>query len=526
MLESSIINLVFAVYREMEVGKLKKLITLTVRDVLNLNIFHGVSLCAGKDGLSRSVSGITTTEDSGLPDWLKGGEILLISLHNALDFFTSERELYQLASKGVAALMIKSGPDFLSIPDDLIRLGNLLSIPVLLLPQDVRFIDAISSVISLISQKKNEHYMQVQNKLTKLLTSGAHEEDILHYLTGYIPAQISLTDASGTIIFSSWSPEFHPDLPVGDRIKFPIMCMGKVNGYLEAVSNRFLEDILEAHLKTASNLFSVLALKKYYIAEVEQTYISDFLRDLFDNRLNEQTIIEKSKRYGWNKTDHYLTIIIELSSAKTISRIPEALMEITPFLPIKNFFFYIKEPYLHILYKETPSDFSDPYTRTLQVLSSINKYIDKKYRTLSLYAGISSIAHEVTAIPQKVKEAFDALQFGHAFENHIVKYQDMGVLKLLASQSSITNFEQIIPPSVQKLAAYDKANNTQYLETLDSLLGNNLNLSKTAKQLFIHYKTMLHRMNRICEIAEISLDDQQTRLDVELGVKLYMMIPK
>ncbi len=37
---------------------------------------------------------------------------------------------------------------------------------------------------------------------------------------------------------------------------------------------------------------------------------------------------------------------------------------------------------------------------------------------------------------------------------------------------------------------------------------------------------MLHRMNRICEIAEISLDDRQTRLDVELGVKLYMMLPK
>ena len=84
----------------------------------------------------------------------------------------------------------------------------------------------------------------------------------------------------------------------------------------------------------------------------------------------------------------------------------------------------------------------------------------------------------------------------------------------------------MIPPAVTRLAEYDKLNNTQYLETLDSLLGNNLNLSKTAKQLFIHYKTMLHRMDRICEIAEISLDDRQTRLDVELGVKLYMMLPK
>ena len=97
---------------------------------------------------------------------------------------------------------------------------------------------------------------------------------------------------------------------------------------------------------------------------------------------------------------------------------------------------------------------------------------------------------------------------------------------MLATYSHRENLEQIIPPAVKKLADYDKANNTQYLETLDSLLGNNLNLSKTAKELFIHYKTMLHRMDRICQIAEISLDDRQTRLDVELGVKLYMLLPK
>ncbi|WP_320993314.1 helix-turn-helix domain-containing protein [Enterocloster bolteae] len=129
-------------------------------------------------------------------------------------------------------------------------------------------------------------------------------------------------------------------------------------------------------------------------------------------------------------------------------------------------------------------------------------------------------------LSQKIQEAADSLQFCRVFNNRLVKYEDMGALRMLATYSHRSNLEQVIPPAVTRLAEYDKLNNTQYLETLDSLLGNNLNLSKTAKQLFIHYKTMLHRMDRICEIAEISLDDRQTRLDVELGVKLYMMLPK
>lgn len=505
---------------------MKNIITLTVADILKMDIFRNASVHAGSNGLSRSVSGITTTEDSDLPHWLKGGEILLISLNGSSEIFTSSDYLHQLASKEVAALMIKLRSGSPGIPEEIIRQGNELSIPVILLPSDLRFIDAISSVISLILKNKNQHYIQVQNNLTKLATSGAKEQEILDYLIEYIPAYITLSDANGIKNISSQSLEFHFDQPIADRIRLPIMCMGKVTGYLEAIANQYLDETLETHLKTASNLFSILSLKKYYVAEIEQKYISDFLRDLFENRLNEQTISEKSKGYGWDRPGTYTVIIIELFTEKSFTKIPEALVDLTSFLADQNYYFYINEPYLRVLYREPQSDFSDQGTKISQILSDMNEYVCKKYRTLSLFSGISSLTHDVTLIPSKVKEANDALQFGHAFDNHIVKYNDMGVLRLLASQSSITDFKQIIPPSVQKLAAYDKANNTQYLETLDSLLGNNLNLSKTAKQLFIHYKTMLHRMDRICEIAEISLDDRQTRLDVELGVKLYMMLPK
>ena len=87
-------------------------------------------------------------------------------------------------------------------------------------------------------------------------------------------------------------------------------------------------------------------------------------------------------------------------------------------------------------------------------------------------------------LSQKIQEAADSLQFCRVFNNRLVRYEDMGALRMLATYSHRSNLEQVIPPAVTRLAEYDKLNNTQYLETLDSLLGNNLNLSKTAKQLF------------------------------------------
>lgn len=501
---------------------------LTVHDILKANILSSLPVRAGLDGLSNTVTSITIAEDIDLLQWLNGDEIILTSLSDAsLGNLSYEEYMQHLYEKHISALIIKPRSLLPEIPEIILKCGERFHLPVIELPCNIRFIDVISCVMTLINQNKNQYYIEIQNNLSKLLASGAREKDILNYLTDYIPACISLYDDERNMISRSQSDLFDSKLSIADRINLPILCMGEVNGYLEAILNQALDENLELLLKTAGNLLAVLYLKKYYVAEIEQKYISSFMTDLFEGNLDSKLIEDRAKGYGWKANDFCCVVSIELNSERHSDKIPEALMEIAHFIPKGNYYFYISTPYLHIIYRTSESfSCSTIYGLITKTLTDINSFITDKYRNFSFYAGVSNITNEFTRIPEKITEANDALQFGHAFGNHIVKYEEMGLLRILATHSNIENFEQIIPPAVRKLAEYDKANNTEYLETLDILLGNNLNLSKTAKQLFIHYKTMLHRMNRICEIAEISLDNRQTRLDVELGVKLYMMLPK
>ncbi len=501
---------------------------LTVADILKLDVLKNVSICAGSGGLSKAVTGITTAEDPDLLQWLSGGEVLLTSLYGAvLGPFSHSEYIARLAEKDISALIIKHKDPSDDIPEAILKGGDKYSIPIIRLPLNTPFIDVISAVMGVILKIRHQYYLEIQNNLSNLLASGAREPEILEYLTRYVPAAISLYDSEKNLSFYSQSADFQPFKAIADRIKLPIMCMREVNGYLEAVTNHILDENLEMLLKTAASLLAFLYLKKYYVAEIEQKYIAAFLTDLFEGNLDEEQLEERIKGYGWGKTDTYISFSIELNTTKSTSKISEALIEMTQYLSKDNYYFYMKEPYLHVLYR-IPGALPplDVYNIIDRTLSELEDSITNKYRFLSFFAGISSAANQVSHIPLKIREAADALQFAHAFKNNIVKYEDMGVLRILAAHSSTADFEQIIPPAVKKLAAYDEAKNTQYLETLDSLLGNNMNLSKTAKQLFIHYKTMLHRMDRICEIAEISLDDRQTRLDIELGVKLYMMLPK
>ncbi|MCI9023526.1 MAG: PucR family transcriptional regulator [Dorea sp.] len=501
---------------------------LTVSDVLKSDVFRDISVRAGTKGLSNTVTSITIAEDTDLLQWLNGNEILLTSLSDAsLGHFSYREYVCRLAEKQISALFIKPLSLLSEIPQEILESADPYGIPIIELPRNVRFIDIITSVMALIHKNKNQYYIEIQNNLSVLLASGAKEEDVLNYLADYIPACISLYDDERILISRSQSDAFDSKRAVADRIKLPIMCMGEVNGYLEAVTNQVLDENLEMLLKTAANLLAVLYLKKYYVAEIEQKYISNFMADLFEGNLEAKQIEEKAAGYGWKTDDLCCIVSVELGSKRRPDKIPEALIEIARFIPKEHYYFYIKEPCMHIMYRtHEPLSPSALYGSMNKLLSELNTFINDKYRVFSFHAGISTITNTLSKIPEKISESYDALQFGHAFGSHIVKYEEMGLLRILATHSNIENFEQIIPPAVRKLAEHDKANNTEYLETLDILLGNNLNLSKTAKQLFIHYKTMLHRMNRICEIAEISLDNRQTRLDVELGVKLYMMLPK
>lgn len=501
---------------------------LTIADILKLDIFKDASVHSDTDGLANVVTGITTADDPDLIQWLKGGELLIASIKDyEYNSYQIKDYLSHLFEKKISALVVKVPKSETDLLNSLVESCRQFHIPVIELSSSVRFIDVITSVMNRIQKNKNQYYTQIQNKMARLLASGANEQDLLNELAAYIPAHISFSKLDNSLSLSTISKDFDASTSIVDRMRLPITAMGEVHGYLEAVSNRFFDENLEQLLKSAANLLSILSLKKYYIAKIEQKYIAAFLNDLFEGNMTPNQLEERAMGYGLHKDDSYLIILIDLESQNPSADIQEPYMDLAHKLPKSNYYFMIHNAHMHIMYHTShPLSANEIQDQVSNTVSKLKEIISKRYHGITFYAGISDLTDDIAQVPLKIQEASDSLQFGHAFQNNIVRYKDLGVLRILAAYSHSENFEQIIPPAVRKLADYDKANNTQYLETLDSLLGNNLNLSKTAKQLFIHYKTMLHRMNRICEIAEISLDDRQTRLDMELGVKLYMMLPK
>jgi len=75
-----------------------------------------------------------------------------------------------------------------------------------------------------------------------------------------------------------------------------------------------------------------------------------------------------------------------------------------------------------------------------------------------------------------------------------------------------------------KILNYDQENNAELLYTLQVFLECNGNASKAAKELFIHYKTILYRLDRIKEVTQLDLEDNKNRLELEMGLKMLHLL--
>ena len=138
-----------------------------------------------------------------------------------------------------------------------------------------------------------------------------------------------------------------------------------------------------------------------------------------------------------------------------------------------------------------------------------------KIAQLSYSAGISSLFSDISELAVMVRRAQAALNFGekkvgaiYYFDDHFLKYffaimqkDDADILK---------------HPLPDKLADYDKRHGSSLYNTLFIYLKNERSLVRTCNEMQLHRNTLVHRIERIEELAHGVLEDPDHRLQILL----------
>ena len=141
----------------------------------------------------------------------------------------------------------------------------------------------------------------------------------------------------------------------------------------------------------------------------------------------------------------------------------------------------------------------------------------------TVFVGIGTLALHLWDLAKAYKEAQIAIEVGKVFdtERYVINYENLGIGRLIY-QLPTTLCEMFLQEVFKKnpIDALDQ----ETLFTIYKFFENNLNVSETARKLFVHRNTLVYRLEKIKKLTGLDLRefDDAITFKVALMVKKYL----
>src|SRR5699024_10327861 len=135
--------------------------------------------------------------------------------------------------------------------------------------------------------------------------------------------------------------------------------------------------------------------------------------------------------------------------------------------------------------------------------------------------GISNEFSSIEECSVYYKQAVMSLEIGKVIEpkDCIYKYADAQPYIFVYMVKDQISKESFLNNSLHMLKEYDNENDSNLYETLYIYLKNNLNMTKTSDEMFIHRNTLRYRLKKIHDIIGIDLEEDDNSFKLYYAYK-------
>ena len=171
-----------------------------------------------------------------------------------------------------------------------------------------------------------------------------------------------------------------------------------------------------------------------------------------------------------------------------------------------------------ILIKELPEVVKSEELEAMaqKILNTINSET-----MIKVIIGLGSVATNIDELNNSYKEAQIALEVGKVFEEgkDVLNYDSLGIGRLIY-QLPIKLCELFLQEVFKKgsIASLDD----ETILTINKFFENDLNVSETSRQLFVHRNTLVYRLEKIMKLTGLDL----RKFDQAIVFKVAMMVYK
>ncbi len=554
----------------------------TVKDMLGMEIFGEAVLLSGTEGLDNEIMGATIIEAPDIVKFINGGEVLLTGFYAFQSCSIEEFYKYidELSKKKVSAIAVKRKRNVEYIEEKLeimLQYAKRHVVPVFEVSYELSFREMLKLIMErLFSEevRRLKYFKTTHDNFTALSLSFNSMENgiqrILDVLEKLIGNPVALFNQNMDCLASTektgyrfriseqaeeYQPQFYSNytylrqkvvLPGEDQkecdqylVRLKVMYNRKMYLVITASRDSFgdMDDIAVENAVTAlkQELF-----RQHSIEELEERFQNDSMNRILSGKLHTRQEIERDiKLLGIPMEADYRVLIMKLwnEGAGDFEKLNDGFhyVSILRDAVVREFGnIRIRDDVdkVVIIQQIRQGQKQEEYRRELKdAADRIQKRIVKKNKSLKVLVGVGKEVAGVMNLAESYNEAGDSLEFiGILGEksgdsaSQIMFFTDMGIFKLLCKLEDTQELYEYIPESLQKLFHYKKQQRQDLIMTLNTYLDRNQNLTKTAQELFIHYKTAAYRIDRITEITGIDFDNPSEVLAVRIGLIVHKMI--
>jgi purine catabolism regulator len=155
-------------------------------------------------------------------------------------------------------------------------------------------------------------------------------------------------------------------------------------------------------------------------------------------------------------------------------------------------------------------------------LSEFLGRLDRRDQEAGLRMGISRPAGAAAELGRRAREARQAVMIGRRVlsQHPLTFFGDLGIYRLLFYLDGQAEARGFYEETLGPLIAYDLRTQSELVQTLERYFVCNGNLSQAAQQLHLHRNSLLYRLERIGEVLRVDLDDAETRLSLQVALRM------
>ena len=439
------------------------------------------------------MTGVNLSDTPEYYKWLCAGELMVTTCYSIHDDPAALAQFIPtLAAGGMSGLCVKPGQYLGQVPQTMVNQAEMLGLPLVALPEDVRFSDITKAVSDELLRRQTallHSTITVNEMLTRTIVEGAGLEEIARMVT-------DLTGCS-VLILDCINDRRALSLTEADAVRFAGLAWDAQSSAIIAGARMYV-------LEVGGHSFGFLYIydMEHPIEEQNADILSRVLQTIPLEIARERTVRESGDQLFDDFILHLLSDRItnearELTRAKSYGSGEE-----------------------HLLILSSPLD-DHGFSALAGRFPPLVEQMNRGYDALNITAGCGRPHTGVAGLIQSDQEARVALRASAAKGGGLTCLDDLGLLRLIYASDPDQEVHDYIQETLGRLLSAGPPRSTELMNTLESYFRNFGNLRRMSEELYTHYNTVVYRLKSIQEITGLDLHVPSDRFRLELTLYLY-----